>query len=143
MNNEIIPTVGVLVFREECVLLVKHAKGAGHITGVYGLPAGRIDENESEREAAVRELEEESGLRVQASNLIELEKVWQATIETKYGTKDFSLKVFIAKTFEGSLKESEEGAPEWVLVEDLIQFNLLPNVQNVVNEGLKVIRENV
>jgi len=38
---EIIPTVAVLIIKDDEVLLVKHTEKAGYLTGIYGLPGGR------------------------------------------------------------------------------------------------------
>ncbi|HLD06679.1 MAG TPA: NUDIX domain-containing protein [Candidatus Nanoarchaeia archaeon] len=64
----IIPTVGVLVYRNGEVLLVQHGAKASHLHGVYGLPAGKLEAGESEEEAAVRELFEETGLKTAADS---------------------------------------------------------------------------
>lgn len=80
-----IPTVGVLVYRNDEVLLVCHGESAGHLTGVYGLPAGRLGEGESEIEAAVRELEEESGLMTSPERLEPLPKLYTAESSVRMG----------------------------------------------------------
>ena len=83
-----IPTVAVLIINDGKVLLVKHTEKAGHLTGTYGLPSGRIDENEAEGKAAVRELLEETGLRTKEDNLIEFPKnFYVADLERKGGKK--------------------------------------------------------
>ena len=64
-------TVGVLVFNEDSkkVLLVKHSQFAQNPEGIYGFPAGQIELGESPKEAAVRELLQETGLRTVEDNL--------------------------------------------------------------------------
>ena len=38
-NTPVIPTIGVVVFQEDKVLLVKHTEKSGHVANTYGLPA--------------------------------------------------------------------------------------------------------
>lgn len=55
-----IKSTGILVFKGNSVLLVKHGEKAGHINGVCGIPGGRFAENEGEKTTALRELKEET-----------------------------------------------------------------------------------
>jgi mutator protein MutT len=140
--KKIIATVGILVFRNKNkeVLLVKHGEKAGHLTDSYGLPAGRIELNEKEIEAAKRELEEETGLKTSTSDLLELSYEFNiAEIKRKDGSMFCSWKVFICKSFSGELKSSEETTPEWVRIEELSKFWLIGNVDLAVKEGLKYL----
>lgn len=134
----IISTVGVVVIQGEKVLLIRHGDGAAHLNNTYGLPAGRIDEGETEKQAAKRELFEEAGLVVGEDDLIEIAKVWSAIIQTKYGVKEFSLKVFVTKVYQGEVTASVEGAPEWIEIVSIGELNLLPNVADAIGEGMKI-----
>jgi len=59
-----IPTgVHVLCEREGRVLLLRRAE-TGFFDGLYSLPGGHVEQGESILQAAARELEEETGLRV-------------------------------------------------------------------------------
>ena len=132
-----IPTVAVLIINDGKVLLVKHTEKAGHLTGTYGLPSGRIDENEAEGKAAVRELLEETGLRTKEDNLIEFPKnFYVADLERKGGKKmKFDWRIFLCMDYKGKIKESEETVPQWVKIEKLDQYNLLPNIKDAVMAG--------
>jgi 8-oxo-dGTP diphosphatase len=135
--TDIIRTAGVLIYRDQEVLLVRHGTAAGHLTGVYGLPSGSLKEGETELEAAVRELEEETGLTTSQKDLVELPETYTAEIQRKDGVKKFSFKVFLCKRFSGELKETEETTPEWVKISDLKKYKLLPNVEEIVKGGLR------
>ena len=133
---EIIPTIAVVVIRDDQVLLVKHGEAAGHLTGIYGLPSGHIENGETEEEASVRELREETGLRTTIAALVPLPKTYLATIQRKDGVKTFSWKVFRATKFEGELVSTSETTPEWIGISDLSKYTLLPNVAEAIHEAL-------
>ncbi|MDP3726939.1 MAG: NUDIX domain-containing protein [bacterium] len=137
--QERIPTVGILVYKEGKVLLVKHREGAKHLTGVYGLPAGRLQEGEDFSAAAARELEEETGLKTEASQLIRIPTVYEAEIPRKGGEMlKTSWHVFVAKEYSGELKASDETIPEWVKINEISKLDLLPNTEKAAREGLEI-----
>src|SRR4030042_3276669 len=136
--EKIIFGAGILLIKnKEEVLLVRHGKSAGHITGTYGLPAGRLQENESEIKAAIRELKEETGLITSQEYLIELPKLYVAKIKRKDGAKTFSLKVYLCNFYSGELKATDETQQLWVKIKELDKYNLLPNIKKIVMNGLK------
>jgi 8-oxo-dGTP diphosphatase len=60
-------TADLVVFAEDHVLLIE--RGTDPYAGRLALPGGHVDHGETSRAAAVRELAEETGLRVAASKL--------------------------------------------------------------------------
>ena len=139
-NKEVttlILTVGILIVKGKKVLLVENLEGSGHIAGIFGLPAGRIEQGESEIEAAIRELREETGLVTSAGNLVKLPTTYEADVPRKDGiTKRFRGTCFKCLDYSGELKGSGETQPVWVDISKLDEMNLLPNVKNAVMEGL-------
>lgn len=139
MNS--IPTVGILIIKENKVLLVKHGERASHITGVYGWPGGRYEEGESPRQAAVRELFEETGLKTSEEDLIEVHyDLGEVTLERKNGLiQTFTATLFLCEDYEGDLQGNEETIPEWVAIEELEKYHLLPNTKRVVHFLLPIV----
>lgn len=139
----IIPSVGIVAFKDQQVLLVRHGKAAGHVEGTYGLPAGRFEEGESAIQAAKREFEEETGLGIYEEDLHEISgNVFEATMKRSDGTeKTFSWKVFFASKFEGSISGNDETTPEWVDVYELSKLELLPNVEKAIKNCLEYKKE--
>lgn len=138
----VIPSVGVLLIKNNKVLLVKHGKKAEHKTGVYGLPAGRLKTRESEKQAAVRELFEETGLRTTEKELVNYPgNTYTAEITRKEGQTLFSIKVFLCDNYSGILISNDETEPEWVDISKLSSYNLLPNVKKAIEDGSRFINK--
>lgn len=143
----VIPTVGIVVLQDSQVLLVRHGAKAGHIEGTLGIPAGRIevDNNETTKEAAKRELEEETGYRVDEENIIEFEgNHFQADIPRSDGTiKRMSWDVFIATKIDGDMREgNDETIPEWHDLSNLDELKFLPNVKAAINNAQAFLLRN-
>ena len=138
---KIISTIGVLVFRNNFkeVLLVKHGEEAGHPTGIYGLPAGRIDDGETAAEASKRELNEETGLETTQENLVELPyDSGVVKLQRKNGIIFCRWKVFICNNFSGEIRGAgQETTPEWVKVSGLSKYWLLTNTKTAIEKGIK------
>lgn len=62
----------VLVVTEDNMLLACHSTGKAFKDGNYDLPKGHIDKGETAKEAAVRELREETGIKAKESDLKDL-----------------------------------------------------------------------
>ena len=138
-----IATAAALVFQENNVLLVTSGIASGHITGTKGLPSGRVDPGETEREAAARELFEETGLSAQEEDLSEFDgNFFQADIPRKDGTiRRFDWRVFEVGSYTGELLATDETIPGWVSIDDIEQLDkegkLLPNIKNAIMNALK------
>jgi 8-oxo-dGTP diphosphatase len=139
--SKIVQTVAVLVFKENKVLLVKHTEKASHLTGIYGLPGGRIDKAETEKEAALRELIEETGLSAKKDCMIDYQdNIYLATLKRKHNQiMNCSWHVFICRKFSGEIKSSDETIPEWVDIMKLDNYNLLANTKQAVEDGIKFL----
>ncbi len=138
--NERLHTVGCVAFQNNAVLLVEHGEKAHHLTGVWGLPGGRLDEREGLIDAAAREFEEETGLVPDKESMVQLPTIYEGDIKRKSGEILRTYwNVFLVKIFSGELAGSDETMPQWIQVKRINELgNLLPNTENAVNEGLKL-----
>lgn len=136
-------TAHVLIFQNDTVLLVRHGEEAGHVTGTYGIPGGRLDGSESMKEAAVRELREETGLEISEKELQTFPRnEYTADIQRKDGTtKHYTMHVFLAEQWGGSLKGNGETTPEWIRLDRLDNVNLLPNVREAILAAQEYLQE--
>ena len=138
-----IQTSHVLLFDNDKVLLVRHEVAAGHLTGTYGIPGGRTDEGESLQKTVIRELAEETGLSVQEKDLQEFpNNQYTADIKRKdASTNRYKMNIFVSKQFEGILKKTSESSPEWIKLDDLSTYNLLPNVKQAIMDSIKFLKD--
>jgi len=125
----VIPRVLVFLTCGDDVLLLRGASDKKLWAGKYNGLGGHIEPGETPHQAAIREVEEESGLGVEA---LTLRAVVHVTLAPAPGVLFF---VFTGAASPGELRASPEGAPVWVarselgalpLVEDLPE--LLPRV---------------
>ncbi len=143
MSSKRVSTVGAVAFRGSQVLLVKHGEAAHHLTGVYGLPGGRLNERENLLDAAAREFEEETGLVPEKKSMEQISTIYEAEIPRKGGeVLRTSWNIFVIRSYSGDLRETDETSPEWVEVDKVSQLNTLPNTQDAIREGLKIIQNN-
>lgn len=131
-------SVGIIVFNGGKVLLVKNLASSSHAKEIHGLPAGKVDPGETEVHAAMRELREETGLITTEADLHEFpNNYYIASIALKDGVSEWGFRVFLCKRYSGEIQSSRDTAPEWVTIQDLDNYTLLPNVKVAILEGLK------
>ena len=125
----IIPRVLVFLTRADRVLLLKGASDKRLWADRYNGLGGHIEPGETPYQAALREVQEESGLVPQA---LALRALVHVTMPEPPGVMLF---VFVGEAPEGTVRASVEGTPAWIprdviadlpLVEDL--YELLPRV---------------
>lgn len=111
----------IAVFKGNAVLLVKRARSPWR--GLWSLPGGRLEAGEGPREAALRELEEETGTTAEVKGLLD-------TVEIAAGGDDgkplkYRLEVFYGRYGTGALRaESDAAEARWVAVGDLEKLGL-------------------
>jgi len=83
--------VSGVIFREGQVLLVRRARSPGK--GFYSLPGGRVEFGETLHTALHREIDEETGLRVDILGLAG----WREVLPTGPGTGHYLIMTFAAR----------------------------------------------
>ena len=122
---------GAIVIDDNKVLLVKH--NAGH----YGFPKGHVEGNETERETAIREVKEETGLDIE----VDTNYRYMTTYSPKLGvSKDV---IFIlGKVIGGEKKPQIEEVNEVLFVpleeaHDLIDFDDMKEIYSKLLQDIK------
>jgi 8-oxo-dGTP diphosphatase/2-hydroxy-dATP diphosphatase len=99
----------------------KRGFGAGRWNGV----GGKLNDGEGIREAAVREAEEEIGVKIIPENL-ESVAILDFSFENKPDWNQ-QVHVFFTTEWEGEPAESEEMKPEWFAVQDIPFSDMWPD----------------
>ena len=141
-----IKTVTVIAIKNGQLLTVRHKAGTTAGEGVTGFPGGRMDGKETEKEAAVREFKEETGLDVSPQDLVEFPGN-QFKAEMNFngsGRKKATMKVFIATRFTGDVDhyEGSETQPEWVPLKRINSglYQTPPNVLEAIHSAQKYLK---
>lgn len=120
--NDMIELAGNLIIREGKILLL-YREDEDH----WEVPGGKVEEDESPTEAAVREAEEEIGVK------ISLEKPFY-TGEFQHEDELFLWNGYIAEINEGEpeIQESKFGKLEWIEGSELDDLELAPNLEMIL-----------
>ncbi|MCU1636321.1 MAG: hydrolase [Cryobacterium sp.] len=118
------------------VLLGRKKKGLG-VGNLVGL-GGKLEPGESPRDAAVREIEEESGLVVQASALMPAGVLTYLFPHREAWSQDST--VFLCTDWSGTPRESNELNPEWFDVDTLPVDDMWDDARHWLPEVLRGAR---
>lgn len=96
----------------------------------YAVPGGHVEPGESVVDAVIREMQEETGLRVQRPRLC--------------GVKQFPLDggrylvlLFETEDFSGTLRSSAEGEMVWIHRKDLARYDTVEDLEELLDVMLK------
>lgn len=137
------PTAVVVGLRNDAVFLVRfksHSSIANNeeIT-VYGLPGGKLDNDQTEEEAAYKEFIEETGMLPNPRFFRAVSGVWYAPIPQHGRMELMSLRAFVCTNIWGTPASEHETTGEWVLLNQLPNLHLLPNVREVIAAALQTV----
>ncbi len=94
-------------------MVTKYKKG-NKKEGYYDIPGGKIEEGESPKQTAIREMKEETGIEIQ--NL-----KYKGIMTIEYPDRLFIFDKFITKEYEGEPQEFEENTSEWIDIDELLK----------------------
>jgi 8-oxo-dGTP diphosphatase len=120
--GSVIPCVGAII-KDDLGRLLLIKRGHAPAAGLWSLPGGRIEPGETDAEALVREVREETGLTVEAGHLV-------GTVRRPARDGDvFDIRDYTATVTGGTLQPGDDAADaRWV---DAIELESLP-----ITEGL-------
>ena len=119
----------IAVFKDRKVLLVQ--RGRPPFAGLWSLPGGKTEGQEAPREAARRELKEETGIEADVEGVVDTVKV--VAEEGRSGAITYRLTVFYGRSTGGSLKAgSDTMAAEWVHLEDIEALPLTEGTADLI-----------
>lgn len=113
MNKPIRKAVRCYLIKDDKIVVTKYKKG-NKKEGYYDIPGGKIEEGETPEQTAIREMKEETGLKVE--NL-----KYKGNMIIEYPNRIFDFDVFITNESEGETQEFEENTSEWIDIKELLQ----------------------
>ena len=113
MDKPIRKAVRCYLIKDNEVVLTKYKKG-NKKEGYYDIPGGKIEEGESPKQTAIREMKEETGIEIQ--NL-----KYKGIMTIEYPDRMFIFDTFISKEYEGEPQEFEENTSEWIDIDELLK----------------------
>ncbi len=132
--------VGVVILGEEGVLLIRRAKPPRQ--GQWGLPGGAQKLGETVFEAAIREVQEETGLNVEIQGLIDV--VDSITKDDKRVRYHYTLVDMLAlekpgEQSEGNLKAGSDAAEAaWMALDDIPGLGLWSETERIIKLGCEM-----
>lgn len=104
---------------QKTLMILRNKKPNDYHEGKWNGLGGKFEQGESPEECAVREIEEESGLKVKSIKMKGF-----ITFPMFDGKDDWYVFLFTADDYEGKLIDSPEGSLEWILNDKLSEINL-------------------
>jgi 8-oxo-dGTP diphosphatase len=105
--------------RNSTLMIYRNKKENDYHEGKWNGLGGKFEQGESPEECAIREIEEESGLKVKSVTMKGF-----ITFPMFDGKDDWYVFLFTADEFEGELIDSSEGHLEWIPNDKLTEINL-------------------
>lgn len=118
MKDKVIEVVGAAILNENKVLAMQRSDQMT-LSGMWEFPGGKIETNESEKEALVREIREELNIDINILNYVN-----EATYAYDFGT--VSLKVYTAEIISGSISLEEHSDGKWLSANEISAVNWAP-----------------
>jgi len=133
------PAASAAIFRGDTVLIVERGKGA--LPGTWSLPGGHIEPGETARDAAAREVGEETGLAVTLDGLVDVH-------DAIFRDGDGTLRAhYVLAVFRGRCEEGEPVAAtdvrdaRFVAISDIDGFRMTPGAQAIIRRAYAQGRE--
>jgi ADP-ribose pyrophosphatase YjhB (NUDIX family) len=127
--------VSAAIFRDDKVLLVRRARSPAK--GFYSLPGGRVEFGESLHAALHREVDEETGLRIEIAGLAG----WREVLPATGGGGHYLIMSFAARWSANEVVLNDEHDDfRWLPPDRLSEFKVTGGLQDVIAAAHRLIR---
>ncbi|MGV0910435.1 NUDIX hydrolase [Martelella sp. FOR1707] len=122
------PASSVIIRRKDTFLLVRRANPPAK--AMYAFPGGKAEAGETEEQAAIRELREETGLTAENVKLFSVYDLIDRN-ETGAVTSFYRLSVFLAKVDDRAIAAAADDADDlgWFTLADITRLNVPSSVR--------------
>lgn len=117
---KIIYVSSCLLKKSNKVLITSRPKGK-FLSGFWELPGGKLFNNESFEDCAVRELYEEIGVNINKEDLKNID-----LITHRYKKNIIVMMIYLVEYWSGKIKLKEKQQLNWINSKQTKQFNFLP-----------------
>jgi 8-oxo-dGTP diphosphatase len=122
------------IFRDDKILLVRRARSPGK--GFYSLPGGRVEFGESLHTALHREVDEETGLRIEIIGLAG----WREVLPGNSGGGHYLIMSFAARWAAGKVRLNDEHDDfKWIAPDALGDLKVTGGLQEVIATARRLI----
>ena len=128
--------VSAAIFRDDKVLLVRRARSPGK--GFYSLPGGRVEFGETLHTALHREVDEETGLKIEIVGFAG----WREVLPTASGGGHYLIMSFAARWSAGEpVLNDEHDDFKWLAPDGLSDLKLTGGLQDVIAAARRLIQQ--
>lgn len=113
MDKPIRKAVRCYLIKDNKVVVTKYKEG-NKKAGYYEIPCGKIEEGEIPEQTVIREMREETGLKIR--NL-----KYKGNMIIEYPNRIFDFDIFICNECEGKPQDFEENTSEWIEINELLK----------------------
>ncbi len=124
--------VGAVIIKDNKILLLERPKD-DFMPKIFELPSGKVEENESLKEALIREVLEETNLKIK-----EIKKYidsFDYLSSSKKKKRQFNFLVEV-ESFE-NIKLTEHESYKFLTIEELENYNVTESVKNTIKKAIK------
>ena len=132
MTKKIIEVVGAAIIKEDKVLVMQRSNQMT-LPGMWEFPGGKVEANETEQEALIREIKEELNVTINI-----LDYINEASYDYEFGT--VQLKVYTAEIISGQIALEEHSDGKWVTADELKNIDWAPVDIPAAKALVKVLR---
>ena len=126
--------VSAVIFRDDKVLVLRRAKSPGN--GFYSLPGGRVEFGESLLTALHREVDEETGLRIEIAGLAG----WREVLPGTGGGGHYLIMSFAARWLGGEPRLNYENDDfKWLAPDGLGDLKVTGGLQEVIDAAGRLL----
>ena len=118
MTKKIIEVVGAAIIKDNKVLAMQRGEQMT-LPGMWEFPGGKIEANETEEQALIREIKEELNITIEIRDYIN-----EASYDYDFGTGN--LKVYTAEIVAGNISMEEHSDGKWVAADELMAIDWAP-----------------